>query len=88
MPANVIDDILPSVLASRSRSTDYLGTQTIFLRAVAAAIATARVTGLTTATVALGATPSQDIQWVVEQLRQAGYTVTFSTTNIVITWSL
>lgn len=87
MPSNVIDDILPSVIATRSRALDFAGPQTVFLRAVVQAIATAIVTGLTTVTVALGATTSDVIQWVVEQLRQSGYTVTFSTTNIVITWS-
>jgi hypothetical protein len=86
MSANTLDDILPSAVASHSRSVDYLGTQTIFLRAVVTAINTARVTGLFTATIALGSTASQDIQWVVDLLRQNGYGVTFSTTNIVVTW--
>lgn len=86
MSSNPLDDILPSAEASHARATDYLGTQTIFLRAVVTGINTARVTGLFTATVAVGATGSQDIQWVVELLRQCGYGVTFSTTNIVVTW--
>ena len=80
------NDILPSAEASHMRAADYLGTQTIFLRAVVTGIDTARVTGLVTATVALSTTPSQDVQWVVELLRQCGYGVTFSTTNLVITW--
>lgn len=86
MASNPLDDILPSAVASHSRSTDYLGTQTIFLRAVVTGINTARVTGLFTATVAVGSTGSADLQWVVELLQQSGYGVTFSTTNIVITW--
>lgn len=86
MPSNPLDDILPSAVASHSRSVDYLGTQTIFLRAVVTAINTARVTGLFTATVAKGANSSRDIQWVVELLRSSGYTVTTPTTNVVITW--
>lgn len=86
MPSNPLDDILPSAVASRSRSVDYLGTQTIFLRLVVTGINTARVTGLFTATIALGSTTSGDIQWVVDLLRQSGYGVTFSTTNIVVTW--
>lgn len=87
MSANPLDDILPSAVASRSRALDFLGTQTIFLRTVVQAIATAIVTGLFTVTVAVGATASQDIQWVIELLRQCGYGVTISTTNLVITWS-
>jgi len=86
MPSNPIDEILPSAIASHNRSVDYLGTQTIFLRLVVTAINTARVTGLFTATIALGSTTSGDIQWVVDLLRQSGYGVTFSTTNIVVTW--
>ena len=86
MSSTPIDDILPSAEASHARSTDYLGTQTIFLRLVVTGINTARVTGLFTATIAVGATTSQDIQWVVELLRQCGYGVSFSTTNVVATW--
>jgi hypothetical protein len=86
MPSNTIDDIIPSAIAVGSRATDFLGTQTIFLRAVVQAIMTAIVTGLRTVTVAVGATTSGNIQWVIEQLRLAGYGVTISTTNLVITW--
>ena len=86
MASNPLDDILPSAVASHSRSIDFLGTQTIFLRAVVTAINTARVTGLFTATIAVGSTTSGDLQWVLELLRQCGYGVTFSTTNIVVTW--
>jgi hypothetical protein len=86
MSSGPIDDILPSAEASHARATDYLGTQTIFLRAVVTAINTARVTGLFTATIAIGATGSKDLQWVIELLRQCGYGVSISTTNLVVTW--
>lgn len=88
MSSNVTDDLLFTAVAASSRAKDYLGTQTIFLRLVVAGILTAITTGLVTATVAEGATTSGDIQWVVEQLQNAGYTVTKSTTNLVITWDL
>lgn len=87
MPSNPLDDLLFSAVAARSRAIDFLGTQTVFLRAVVQAILTAIVTGLFTVTVAEGSTNSADIQWVIELLRQCGYTVTTSTTNVVITWS-
>ena len=86
MAANPLDDILPSAVASHSRSVDFAGTQTIFLRAVVTAIDTARVTGLFTATIGMGATTSGNIQWVRELLIQSGYGVTQSTTNLVVTW--
>ena len=86
MANNKTDDLFVSATAAHSRALDVAGAQTIFVDAVVAAIQTAITAGLFTATVALGSTNSKDIQWVVEELRQAGYGVTFSTTNIVITW--
>lgn len=86
MASNPLDEIVPSATAARSRATDYLGTQTVFLRLVNQAILTAIVTGLFTVTVAQGAATSQNIQWVIDLLRQNGYTVTLSTSNIVISW--
>lgn len=87
MPSNPLDDIIPSAVAVRSRSLDFLGTQTVYLRLVVQAIMTAIVTGLFTVTVADGAAGSGDIQWTIERLREAGYLVTKSTSNTVITWS-
>lgn len=86
MASNPLDDLVPSATAAHSRATDYLGTQTVFLRLVNQAILTALVTGLFTVIVAEGAASSKDIQWVIDLLRQNGYTVTTSTTNIVINW--
>lgn len=88
MASNTIDDLFPSALATKARALDFAGTQTILVRVVLQAILTAIVTGLLTVTVAMGASTSQDIQWVAEQLRANGFTVSFSTTNMVITWSL
>lgn len=86
MPSNPLDDIVPSATAAHSRAVDFLGSQTVFLRLVNQAILTAIVTGLFTVTVAQGAATSQNIQWVMELLRQNGYTVSTSTTNLVISW--
>lgn len=86
MPSNPLDDIIPSVVAVHNRATDYLGAQTVYLRLVVQAIMTAIVTGLFTVTVADGSATSKDIQWTIERLRQAGYTVTKSTSNTVISW--
>jgi len=86
MSSIVIDDLFFSSTAAHSRANDHAGTQTVFVDAVVAAILTAVTSGAFTATIAEGSTSSQDIQWVIEQLRQAGYGVTTSTTNIVVTW--
>jgi len=86
MPSNTLDDLFVSVVAAHSRTLDHAGAQTIFVNAVVAAIETAITAGTYTATIALGSTTSDIIQWVVEQLRKSGYTVSFSTTNIVVSW--
>jgi len=86
MPSNTLDDLFVSVVAAHSRTLDHAGAQTIFVNAVVAAIETAITAGTYTATIALGSTTSDVIQWVVEQLRKSGYTVSFSTTNIVVSW--
>jgi ketopantoate hydroxymethyltransferase len=87
MPSNVLDDLFVSRVAAHSRTLDHAGAQTVFVNVVVAAIETAITAGTYTATIALGSTTSDIIQWVVEQLRQDGYDVTFSTTNIVVDWS-
>jgi hypothetical protein len=82
------EDIIPSALAAKNRTFDHAGTQTVLVDAVVAGIHTAVTAGSYTATVAEGSATSADIQWVIEALRQGGYTVTTSTTNLVITWTL
>lgn len=86
MPSNKLDDLFASAIAAHSRAQDHAGTQTVLVDAVVAGIQTAVTAGNFTATVAEGGATSADIQWVIEQLRQAGYTVTTSTTNLVISW--
>ena len=86
MASNTLDDLIPRATAAHSRALDHAGTQTVFVDAVAAAIITAVTSGLYTATIAEGSTTSTDIQWVMEELRHNGYTVSTSTTNLVVTW--
>jgi len=88
MASNKLDDLIVSSTAARSRATDAAGTQTILVDAVVAAIQTAITAGLFTATYNATGKGSGDIQWVIEELRKAGYGVTLSGSNpnIVITW--
>lgn len=86
MASNTLDDLIVSARAARQRAQDAAGTQTVLLNVVVAAIETAITAGTFTATAAEGSATSADIQWVCEQLRAAGYGVTLSTTNIVVTW--
>lgn len=88
MPSNKLDDLFASAVASHSRAQDHAGTQTVLVDAVVANIQTAVTSGAFTSTYNATGKGSTDIQWVVEQLRQAGYGVTLSGSNpnIVITW--
>lgn len=86
MASNVLDDLLFSATAAHSRSTNHLGTQTIFLGAVVQALLTAVLAGLSTVTVNMDSAPVSDIIWVIEELRHDGYNVSTSTDNIVISW--
>ena len=86
MPSNVLDDVLFSAVAAHSRAIDNASTQTILITEAVELIVEAVDDGLFTATVPDGSAPSQDIQWLIEQLRLAGYGVTRSTTNTVVTW--
>jgi hypothetical protein len=88
MASNTLDDLIVSATAAHSRATDAAGTQTILVDAVVAAIQTAITAGLFTATYNATGKSSQDIQWVVEQLRNSGYGVTVSGAHpdIVVTW--
>lgn len=86
MPSNTFDDIIPNAVGCHSRAQDHAGTQTVFVDAVVAGIHTAVTAGAFTATVAIGATTSDNLQWVMEELRKSGFGVSISTTNLVITW--
>lgn len=86
MPSNQLDTIIPSAIGAHSRSQDHAGAQSVLVFVVYTALGTAMTAGLFTTTVAEGAAPSDVIQWVIEELRRNGYTVTTSTTNLVISW--
>jgi hypothetical protein len=86
MASNNLDDLLFSAVAAHSRATDFAGAQTIFYSEVVELILEAVDDGAFTVTIAEGGASSQDIQWVIERLRQNGFTVSTSTTNIVVSW--
>lgn len=58
----------------------------IFNTSVATAIITAALTGAFTASVAVGSTPSKDVQYTIGLLNQAGYVASMQGTNLVISW--
>lgn len=88
MANNTLDDLFVSARAARERATDSAGPQTVMVDAVVANIQTAITAGLFTSTYNATGKSSTNIQWVVEQLRLDGYTVTLtgSNPNIVISW--
>ena len=86
MPSLHTDDLIPTAVAARQRALDASSNQTVFVAEVAESIIEAVDDGLFTVTVAEGSATSDVIQWVMEALRKGGYTVTTSTTNLVISW--
>jgi hypothetical protein len=86
MASNKLDDLFFSQTAAHSRAFNSAGTQTLLVDAVVAAILTAVTSGLFTCTYSASGKASQDVQWVLEQLRQAGYTVTVSGSTWTINW--
>lgn len=88
MASNTLDDLIVSATAAHSRTTDHAGTQTVLVDAVVANMQTAITAGTFTSTYNATGKSSQDIQWVVEQLRANGFTVSLSgaNPNIVISW--
>ena len=88
MASNTLDDLFVTATAAHSRANDAAGTQTILVDAVVANIQTAITAGLFTSTYNATGKASQNIQWVVEQLRNNGFTVSLSgaNPNIVISW--
>jgi hypothetical protein len=80
------DEIFMDALAAHKAAQTSTATQTVFKNAVLAAIVTAFTAGLYTATVAVGSTPSQDVQYVLQQLNNSGYTASVTGTNLVANW--
>jgi hypothetical protein len=86
MANNTLDDLFFSAQGAHERAYNSAGTQTILVDAVVAAILTAVTSGLFTCTYNASGKASQDVQWVLEQLRLDGYTVTVSGSTWTISW--
>lgn len=88
MASNTLDDLFITATAAHSRANDHAGVQTVLVDAVVANIQTAVTAGSFTSTYNATGKASKDIQWVVEQLRNNGFTVTLSGSNpnVVISW--
>lgn len=80
------DEIFPDALAAHQAAATATATQTIFKCAVLDAIVTAFTAGDVTATVAVGSTPSQDVQYVLAQLNNLQYTASVTGTDVVVNW--
>jgi hypothetical protein len=60
--------------------------QKVFSTAVAQAILTAAIAGTFTASIAVGSTPSEVVQYVVASLNQGSYQAAVTGPNLVISW--
>jgi hypothetical protein len=86
MNSGIMDEVFMSPVAAHQAALQFAQTQEIFKDAVAASILTAVTAGLFTASTAVGSTPSQDVQYVLALLNQAGYQASVTGTNLVANW--
>ena len=86
MNSQTMDGLFISPGSARSTAQFPTSSQNVIELAVASAILTAVTAGLFTATVAVGSTPSADMQYVSQMLNQAGYTARVTGTNLVVNW--
>jgi len=80
------DEVFMDALAAHKAADTSTATQTVFKNAVVAAIVTAFTAGLYTATIAVGSTPSADVQYVVALLNNAQYQARVTGTDLVVNW--
>lgn len=86
MNSSTSEVLWPSPVCARARASTITTTQSIFSSAVSVAINTAIAAGLFTASIATGATPSADVQWVLAMLNQGGYQASVTGANLVVSW--
>lgn len=80
------DGLVPTAICSHQASVDHAGTQTTLIALAAAAIATACSAGNFTCTVSMSGQASNDVQYLLELLRNEGYTATLSGTTLTVSW--
>jgi hypothetical protein len=80
------DGLVPTAIAAHQASVDHAGTQTTLIALVAADIAVATSAGNFSCTVSVSGQASNDVQYVIELLRNEGYTATLSGTTLTISW--
>lgn len=86
MPSNNLDDVIVSVVAAHSRTVDFAGTQTILLVNILQQMLVIFLAGLFSTVFDTTGRSSKDIQWVIEQLKAAGYTTSYTGTSLTISW--
>jgi hypothetical protein len=80
------EEVFMDAVAAHAAADSKTNTQVIFKDAVVAAIVVAFTAGLYTASIAVGATPSQDVQYVSHLLNNLQYTARVTGTNLVVNW--
>ena len=86
MNSGIQDEVFMSPVAAHQAAQQHLQTQEIFKDAVAASILVAVTAGAFTSSTAVGSTPSQDVQYVLAILNQAGYQASVTGLNLVANW--
>lgn len=86
MNSQIQDEVFMSPAEAREVALHATEAQVVFKVAVSAAILAAVTAAAYSATVAVGATPSQVVQYVTMLLNQAGYNARVTGTNLIINW--
>lgn len=81
-----MDEIFMDAVAAHSAADSAASSQTVFKDAVVAAIVVAFTAGLYSATIAVGSTPSQDVQYVTHMLNNKQYQAHVTGTSLVVNW--
>jgi hypothetical protein len=86
MNSGILDEVFMSPVSAHQAALNSAASQEVFKLAVASSILTAVTAGSFTSSTAVGSTPSQDVQYVLALLNQAGYQASVTGTNLVVSW--
>jgi len=86
MNSQILDEVFMSPGSAHEVALHAADAQVVFKVLVSAAILAAATAGAFTASVPVGATLSQVVQYVVMLLNQAGYSARVTGANLIVNW--
>lgn len=86
MNSGIQDEVFMSPVAAHQTAVNHSATQDVFKVAVAASILTAVTAGSFSSTTSTSGIASQDCQYVLQILNQAGYAASVSGSTLTASW--